>query len=1040
MPISFNGSYTQTFDTLATSGTGVGWTNDGTLSGWSLFRQPAPGTAVATYEAGTGSGNAGAFYSFGAAAAADRALGGVGSGGTYFGSPSTGAIAGWIAFAATNATAATIDEVAVGFDGEQWRNGGNTTAQTMVMEYGFGDSFTAVSTWSAAGTAFNWSSVVNTATGAAVDGNAAGRVAGVGGTLGGLGWAAGTTLWLRWVERNDAGSDHGLAIDNFSLSAGSSPQPGVAVTQSGGTTTVTEGGAGDSYTVVLLAAPTADVVISLAANAQVTLGSSSLTFTPANWNLPQQVTVAAVDDSVVEGAHGSQVQHTVASADPAYNGMVVADVAVDIVDNDQPPPPPPVRIADIQGAAHRSPKVGQGVVEVPGKVTALAANGFYMQDPTPDADPATSDAIFVFTGSAPTVALGAAVKVSGTVSEFRPGNTPTNLTITQIGNSNSVQPLVITAWADAPAGDIQPLVLGVDRVAPTAVINGDGSVNVETGGDFEPAVDGIDFYESLEGMLVRVNNATVVSPTNSFGEIWVLPEGGAGATGLTARGGIGVSAGDFNPERLQLDNLLASQVFPQVDVGARLGQVTGVIDYAFGNYELRTLATPTVAQATTLQREVTALAPAADQLTVATFNVENLDPGDGAAKFNALAAAIVGHLKNPDVLSLEEVQDNSGATNNGVVAADQTLQLLIDAIAAAGGPTYAYRQIDPVNNSSGGEPGGNIRVAFLFNPARVGFVEGSLQNLSDTDLSDGDGFAASRKPLVGDFVFNGETVTLVANHFNSKGGDQPLFGPQQPPVLSSEAQRMQQADAVADYVAARVAADAGAQVLVLGDLNDFEFSAPLSLLESAGLSTLIETLPAAERYTYNFEGNAQALDHILASAAMVDRLNGFDVVHINSEFRDQVSDHDPLVARFVFAQPQVLVGGSGRDALVGGDGPDRITGGGGRDLIAGGLGRDTFVYQALADMTDLISDFSPGDDRLDISALMSAVGAAGQNPVQGGYLSTSVLQMPLVTGGSVPLATVVLFDADGTAGPDLARPLVVLTGVAVSDPLVLLGS
>ncbi|EHC08503.1 endonuclease/exonuclease/phosphatase [Fischerella thermalis] len=112
-----------------------------------------------------------------------------------------------------------------------------------------------------------------------------------------------------------------------------------------------------------------------------------------------------------------------------------------------------------------------------------------------------------------------------------------------------------------------------------------------------------------------------------------------------------------------------------------------------------------------------------DKLTVATFNVENLDPGDGSGKFTSLANAIVNNLKSPDIISLEEVQDNNGATNDSVVDGNLTYQTLIDAIAAAGGPTYEYRQINPVDDQDGGEPGGNIRVGFLFNPNRVDFVD-----------------------------------------------------------------------------------------------------------------------------------------------------------------------------------------------------------------------------------------------------------------------------------------------------------------------------
>lgn len=212
--------YTQNFDTLATTGSSVTWANDSTLAGWSLFRQPAPGTAITSYAVNDGSSNTGSFYSYGTGTSSDRALGGLGSGGSYFGSPGNPAVAGWIAASFTNTAASALNGFAVQFDGEQWRNGGNATAQSMVLEYGFGSSFGSVATWSAAGSAFNWTSVVNTTTAAAVNGNSAGRVANVGGSIT-TPWASGATLWLRWIENNDSGNDHGLAIDNFKLTAGS---------------------------------------------------------------------------------------------------------------------------------------------------------------------------------------------------------------------------------------------------------------------------------------------------------------------------------------------------------------------------------------------------------------------------------------------------------------------------------------------------------------------------------------------------------------------------------------------------------------------------------------------------------------------------------------------------------------------------------------------------------------------------------------------------------------------------------------------------
>ncbi|MEH2090857.1 choice-of-anchor I family protein [Nostoc sp.] len=575
---------------------------------------------------------------------------------------------------------------------------------------------------------------------------------------------------------------------------------------------------------------------------------------------------------------------------------------------------PSVRISDIQGTGHISSFRNQTVSNIAGIVTVKASNGFYLQDPTPDSDDRTSEGIFIFTSSAPTVSVGDSVLVSGTVTEFRPGNDVNNLTKTQI-----TTPTIV----NVSSGNALPTttILGNGgRTIPTTVIDNDTIANIETGTTtFDPVQDGIDFYESLEGMLVQVNNPITTSPTANFGtseEIWVLADNGANATGRTVRGGSLISASDFNPERIQIDDLNNSLVLPEVNVGTQLSNIVGVVDYSFNNYEVLVSAAPTVVQNSNIQKEVTNLTPSTNQLTIATYNVENLDPGDDPTKFNNLANRIVNNLKSPDIISLEEIQDNNGATNDSVVDASTTFQKLIDTITAAGGPTYQYRQINPVDDTNGGEPGGNIRVGFLFNPNRVNFVDrpGGTSTTSTTvtnvsgvpTVSNSPGlidptnsaFTSSRKPLVGEFTFNGETVYVIGNHFNSKGGDQPLFGPNQPPTLSSETQRQQQATLVKNFVESILAIAPNANVVVAGDLNDFEFSNPVSTLESAGLNSLIETLPQNERYTYNFEGNAQTLDHVLVSNNLLNKLDGYDVVHINSEFADQDSDHDPSVARF----------------------------------------------------------------------------------------------------------------------------------------------
>lgn len=564
------------------------------------------------------------------------------------------------------------------------------------------------------------------------------------------------------------------------------------------------------------------------------------------------------------------------------------------------------RIHAIQGLAHLSPSTGTPVTAIPGVVVATSTTGFWMQDAQPDADPATSEGVFVYTVTAPTVSVADSVTVSGTVGEFRPGGSgSTNLTTTQIASPTVT---VVATGVALPA----PTLVGTGgRVPPATVIDDDATGDVETGGVFQPATDGIDFWESMEGMRVRIDGAAVVGPRTSFGEIPVVAPG---ATTRTTRGGIVVQDGDFNPERVLVDDRLAAT--PAANVGDTLtGATIGVLDYAFGNFTLLPTTSPAVTSGG-IAPEVTQT-PAAGELAAATVNVENLDANDPQTRFDGLAAAVVNNLRSPDLIALEEVQDNNGATNNGVVAADQTMNKLIAAITTAGGPSYSYRQINPVDGQDGGEPGGNIRVAFLYRTDRgLAFVDrpGGTPTAANSVIDTGgvpslryspgridpanSAFGSSRKPLAGEFTWNGTRVFAIANHFNSKGGDQPLFGRFQPPARSSETQRHAQATIVKGFVDQIQAVDANAAVLVLGDLNDFEFSQTVDILTAGNtMVDLPRTLPVAERYTYDFQGNSQVLDHILLSSALAARPYTYDIVHLNAEFATQLSDHDPQVVR-----------------------------------------------------------------------------------------------------------------------------------------------
>jgi predicted extracellular nuclease len=308
MPASFTSTYSQAFDGLALSGSSISWTNDLTLPGWFLFRQPSSSAvAITAYDAGNGSANSGSFYSFGSTGSSDRALGGLGSNGAYFGSPSSANLAGWIALALTNATNASITSLNLSFSGEQWRNGGNSSAQSMLLQYGFGASFTAVTSWISPGGNFDWTSPIRTTTAAAVNGNSgtAGLVANRGGSLANLNWSAGSTLWFRWIETNDPGNDHGLAIDDVSISLTNNVSP-PSVTLSLSAAAGSEAG----QTIITVTA-TASAAVVGSQTVEVGVSGSNITaadyilsnslITISNAQTTGSVTFTIADDALFEG-------------------------------------------------------------------------------------------------------------------------------------------------------------------------------------------------------------------------------------------------------------------------------------------------------------------------------------------------------------------------------------------------------------------------------------------------------------------------------------------------------------------------------------------------------------------------------------------------------------------------------------------------------------------------------------------------------------------------------------------------------------------
>jgi predicted extracellular nuclease len=584
--------------------------------------------------------------------------------------------------------------------------------------------------------------------------------------------------------------------------------------------------------------------------------------------------------------------------------------------------PGDTRIHDIQGTSWISPLNNQKVTDVPGIVTGIRATGssrgYWIQDPDADSNPATSEGIFVYT-STPNVAVGDSVLVSATVKDFYPlasGDTvatTSNLSVTELEDST----VSILSHGNAlPAPITLTSTTVPDQYAPDL-----GGANIEST-TIDPTRSALDYYESIEGMRVEVDDARVVGPSDSFGEQYITTKP---AQNTDYRGGTLLTAENATPSG-RLEVVPADGSNPQVSVGdVFTGPTVGPIDYSqYGGYLIAATTLGTVES--NHLAPVVATKQQANQLSVATYNVENLAPSDPADKYARLAAGVVTNLASPDIIAVEEVQDNDGATDDGTVAADQTLTKLETAISAAGGPTYQSRSIDPVNDQDGGQPGGNIRVVFLFNPARVSFVDSgsSTVNRSTTattvtkshgkpalSLSPGridptsDAWTSSRKPLVGEFRFKGQDVFVIGNHFDAKLGDQSQDGRFQYPAQSSAVQRKEQATEVNSFVTSLLKVDKKAKVVVAGDLNDYQFSPALSTLTGAAtgepiLKDLITTLPANQQYTYDYEGVSEVLDHILVTSGV--GTPQYQVVHINSEYANQVSDHDPQVVRLPFGK------------------------------------------------------------------------------------------------------------------------------------------
>lgn len=575
-------------------------------------------------------------------------------------------------------------------------------------------------------------------------------------------------------------------------------------------------------------------------------------------------------------------------------------------------------VQQVQGAARRSGLVGTAVVDVTGVVTAVTSASFTLQAP-PDGDAGTSDALLVYVGRGfeRLPAVGDDVAVSGKVTEFagRVNGSVREGALTQTQLERPVQVRVLSSGAPLPAA----VVVGASgRMPPVRAI---AAADLET---WDPAAHAFDFWESLEHMRVVVRDAVVVGAT-AHGELHVVPEGGAGYPDRTGRGGVLLAneEGQPCPAVLVVDNAPGARL-PTVTVGDRVALLEGLL-VPDATRPARLLV-PGLEGHTKgdLPRTPTRLVGDDEHLTIASFNVENFSAVQ-PERADELARGLVRWLRSPAIVALQEVMDDDGPGAEGtpahgdVVSAAATYATLCSAITAQGGPSYRWTDVPPEAHAEGGQPGGNIRVGFLWDPARVTFEpRGEAASLTPNRVETQDGrarlalnpgrvepqdpaFAETRRTLAAEFRFRGHTVVLLNSHFSSRRQDDPAFGPRQPPVLHSEPKRLGQARAVHRFVRELAEQDPQVTILHLGDCNDFHFRPALQALAGDVLEVLTLRVPPAERYSYVFQGTSQPLDHALLGGPLKGQPEGVEVeyVHVCAEYpeRSQMSDHDPLVVR-----------------------------------------------------------------------------------------------------------------------------------------------
>ncbi|EHK98793.1 hypothetical protein M7I_5301 [Glarea lozoyensis 74030] len=443
-------------------------------------------------------------------------------------------------------------------------------------------------------------------------------------------------------------------------------------------------------------------------------------------------------------------------------------------------------ISEINGHKYLSPYAGQNVTAVKGLVTAKGPSGFWIKSTTLDLDPRSSNSIYVFSSSAGrNLTVGDIITLDATVLEYRSSSayiylteltTPSN--VVRISSGNKVTPIVIGEWLLKwpPTEQFSSL----DNWDVFGLPNNASQLSVKNP-SLNPLIYGLDFWESLSGELVTVKRPKAVAKPSSFGDTWVT--GSWRVSGRNKRGGLTSTDRDSNPEAILIGSPLDGTPNPKTTrLGDDLAEITGIVTQAFGYYRILPLTALSVTGS-----------QSPDVAPVTTFT------SGGSCIF------------------LQEIQDDNGATNNGVVSSNLTLSTLIASIYNQSGTTYAYTYISPINLADGGEPGGNIRVAYLYKPTLLRLSPGaqiggsldanvvlpgpSLQYNPGRIEPSNAAWTASRKPLAAQWeTLDGKNKFFTVNvHFGSKGGSSSIEGDYRPPVNGGIEDREAQANVTAKH-------------------------------------------------------------------------------------------------------------------------------------------------------------------------------------------------------------------------------------------------